>query len=62
MKLSVGHVVALVIAVGLLEVGQSTADRAVSQSGGLMLVTALVILFSDIGIAAFECLREDPLI
>lgn len=60
MKLSIAHVFALVIAVVLLEVGQSTADNAISQTGGLMLVTALVTLFADIGIAAFESnpLRE----
>ncbi|MEE4672805.1 hypothetical protein V2K57_07815 [Pseudomonas alliivorans] len=62
MKLSVAHVVALVIAVGLLEVGKSTADSAISQTGGLMLITALVFLFADIGMGSFKSLREDSLI
>ncbi|MEE4573225.1 hypothetical protein PSYCIT7_006925 [Pseudomonas syringae Cit 7] len=62
MKLSIAHVVALGIAVGLLEVGQSTAESALSQTGGLLLVIALVLLFADIGMGALKSLRDDSLI
>ncbi|KPB36962.1 hypothetical protein PsaNZ64_00335 [Pseudomonas syringae pv. actinidiae] len=61
MKHSLAHVVALAIAVALLDVGQSNADLFYTKAGFSVLAIAVVLLFTDIGLAAWRSFREDSL-
>ncbi|WP_193069113.1 MULTISPECIES: hypothetical protein [Pseudomonas] len=61
MKHSLAHVVALAIAVALLDVGQSNADLFYTKAGFSVLAIAVVLLFTDIGLAAWKSFREDSL-
>ncbi|WP_122744902.1 hypothetical protein [Pseudomonas viridiflava] len=61
MKHSLAHVVALATAVALLDVGQSNADLFYTKAGFSVLAIAVVLLFTDIGLAAWKSFREDSL-
>lgn len=61
MKHSLAHVVALAIAVALLDVGQSNDDLFYTKAGFSVLAIAVVLLFTDIGLAAWKSFREDSL-
>lgn len=58
---ALAHVVALAIAVALLDVGQSNADLFYTKAGFSVLAIAVVLLFTDIGLAAWKSFREDSL-
>ncbi|MCK9759884.1 MULTISPECIES: hypothetical protein [Pseudomonas syringae group] len=61
MKHSLAHFVALAIAVALLDVGQSNADLFYTKAGFSVLAIAVVLLFTDIGLAVWKSFREDSL-
>ncbi|MDG6431925.1 hypothetical protein QCD80_00250 [Pseudomonas syringae pv. actinidiae] len=62
MKLSVAQLIAVLASIGLLEVGQRTADIVYSEAGILALLLGFALMMATFGLELFDVLREKPLI
>ncbi len=58
MKLTVAHVLALIVAVALLDVGQTYMNALASKAGAIVLALTVLLLIADIAMACVESFRE----
>ncbi|MEE5177160.1 hypothetical protein V2K54_25955 [Pseudomonas alliivorans] len=61
MKLAVAQFLAVIIAICLLEAGQSNVYYAFSAAGVIALALSLVLMAAGLAVEVYEWLREDSL-
>ncbi|MBD8088957.1 hypothetical protein IFT48_03110 [Pseudomonas fluorescens] len=62
MKLTIAHLVLLVMAISLLEFGHQSLELAFSKAGGLALLASATLLLIDLTLGAAESFRKEALI